>query len=356
MRQEQKALPEAYQLPEGFQRGPVSTRSPKVVYIEVTNRCNLRCATCVRTFFDREPLRDLPYEDFVKIAQQFPEMQRAYLHGIGEPLLNKDLPRMIRYLHERKVEVIFNSNGTLLTPDWQNALIESGLTEYRCSLDSPNPATYARIRGADLLPRVITNLQGLASKVLQKKLEMPRVSLWCVVTRENLSEMPDVIRLAARIGVPEVYLQRLVYFARSPGQQFGMSREGETIFGVEDDLQEEVLTKCERLSQDLSIKFRASGALDPRGSLAASSPADALPWQQCLRPWTTAYITANGNCLSCCIIPFASADYSPIILGNVFEQPFTTIWNSAAYQEFRSRLLSDHPNQGCASCGVHWSL
>ena len=39
-------------------------------------------------------------------------MQRALLHGIGEPLLNKDLPKIIHYLKGRQVEVIINSNGT----------------------------------------------------------------------------------------------------------------------------------------------------------------------------------------------------------------------------------------------------
>ena len=40
--------------------------------------------------------------------------------------------------------------------------------------------------------------------------ERPRVSLWFVGMQENLHELPDFVRLAADLGVPEVYLQRLV--------------------------------------------------------------------------------------------------------------------------------------------------
>ena len=93
-----------------------------MVFIEVTNRCNLLCETCPRTYFTREPLKSLTFDEFRMIAEQFPEMRRCALHGIGEPLLNRELPRMIAYLKARGVEVLFNSNGTLLTPAWQEAL------------------------------------------------------------------------------------------------------------------------------------------------------------------------------------------------------------------------------------------
>jgi MoaA/NifB/PqqE/SkfB family radical SAM enzyme len=148
---EQKFLPDAYRLPEGSQRGAITQVEPRVVFIEVTNRCNLLCQTCPHTFFDREPLKSLTLEEFITIAEQFPQMQRALLHGIGEPLLNRDLPEIIRYLKGRNVQVIINSNGTLLSPAWQENLISSGLDEYRCSIDGARDEIYACIRGANLL-------------------------------------------------------------------------------------------------------------------------------------------------------------------------------------------------------------
>ena len=66
-------------------------------------------------------------EEFEAICAQFPAMERAVLHGLGEPLLNRHLPDMIRHLKGRGITVLFNSNGTLLTPEWQEALVRSGL-------------------------------------------------------------------------------------------------------------------------------------------------------------------------------------------------------------------------------------
>ncbi len=353
---EQEFLPDAYKLPEGSIRGPVSTVEPRVVFIEVTNRCNLLCETCPRTFFTREPLKSLSFKEFVEIAEQFPKMQRAVLHGIGEPLLNRELPQMIRYLKDRDVEVLFNSNGTLLTPKWQEDLIHSGLDQFRCSIDGAEDATYAKIRGADLLYKIKEGLAGLVATKARLHASKPDISIWCVATQENLPEMPDLVRLSAQLGVPEVYLQRMVYFAQESGDQYGMATDDFAVFGKHNQLQSEIIAECEELSATLGVSFRASGARDPRNSLAAARNEDFRPWTACMRPWTTAYITANGNCLPCCISPFATNDYDSLILGNLFDKPFSTVWNDSAYRTFRSDFFSDQPHKACASCGVYWSL
>ena len=353
---ESKFIPEAYLLPEGQLRGPKIDSGPKVVFIEVTNRCNLLCQTCPHTYFQREPLKSLSLEEFITIADQFPQMQRALLHGIGEPLLNRELDQIIKVLKDRDVEVIINSNGTLLTPKWYEKLIDSGLDQYRCSIDGATDETYARIRGAALLPKLKRGLEGLVKTKERLGVATPRISIWCVATRENLQELPDILRLASDLGVPEVYVQRLVYFAGELDQQYGMARDDLAIFGKDDEPEERIIQACYKLSHELGINFQASGGRDPVSSFAAARPADFAPWQACMRPWTTAYVTANGNCLPCCISPFATQDYQSLILGNLFERPFSEIWNGRPYQNFRTDLLSEHPNPACASCGVYWSL
>ncbi len=348
-------LPDAYRLPDGAVRGARMGAMPRMVFIEVTNRCNLRCETCPRTYFTREPLKTLTFAEFRAIADQFPAMQRCALHGIGEPLLNRELPAMIAYLKDRGVEVLFNSNGTLLTPAWQEALARSGLDQYRCSIDGARRETYARIRGADLLDKVVAGLGGLVQTKVRLGLSTPQISIWCVATRENIAELPELVRMAADLGVPEVYLQRMVFFAQDAGQQYGMARQDLAIFDSALGQQEAIVAECEALSAQLGIAFRVRRP-HLRGSLAAKRSAGDAPWRACMRPWTTAYVTANGNCLPCCISPFSTSNYESLILGNLFERPFADIWNETAYGMFRERLLSVDPHPACAGCGVLWSL
>ena len=108
---------------------------PRSIYIEPTTRCNQFCRQCPRTWLPREDDRDLSYDDFRRIVDQFPVLERVVLHGLGEPLLNEELPRMIRHLKERSAYVLFNSNGVLLTRERAQALADARLDEYRLSMD-----------------------------------------------------------------------------------------------------------------------------------------------------------------------------------------------------------------------------
>ena len=77
-------LPAAYQGIDPTTRGTVAATSPRNVFIEVTNHCNLLCETCPRTFNTYEEPKTLGWDDFLRIVEQFPRMERAVLHGIGE--------------------------------------------------------------------------------------------------------------------------------------------------------------------------------------------------------------------------------------------------------------------------------
>src|SRR6266567_1334487 len=109
------------------ERGPVAEVEPVCLYLETTNRCNLLCTTCPRTFEALEPPADMSWELFTSIVDQFPKIARVVLHGVGEPMMVRELPRMIRYLRDRGAYVLFNTNGTLLTRRKGKELVESGL-------------------------------------------------------------------------------------------------------------------------------------------------------------------------------------------------------------------------------------
>ena len=120
--------------------GPVAARDPVCLYLETTNRCNLLCTTCPRTFDELEPEADMSWELFTRIVDQVPNIARVVLHGVGEPMLVKELPRMVRYLKARGAYVLFNTNGTVLTAKKGRELADTGLDELRVSLDAADAA------------------------------------------------------------------------------------------------------------------------------------------------------------------------------------------------------------------------
>jgi MoaA/NifB/PqqE/SkfB family radical SAM enzyme len=249
--------------------------------------------------------------------------------------------------------VLFNTNAVLLDERRGDVLCAAGLDELRISLDAASPALYHKLRGIDKFEQIIANVRAFVAR--HGGHEHPCVSLWFVGMRENLHELPDFVRLAAGIGVREVYLQRLVYFGNGErlDERTTMVVE-QSLFGSLEQRQARLIAECEALAAGLGLTFRASGAATPHESVMVKGE---HPWQGCYRPWALMYITATGTALPCCIAPFATPDYQQIMLGNVFERPLAEVWNGRRYQELRAAVLGERPAPWpCQHCGLRWSL
>lgn len=334
----------------GDERGSVAENDPVCLYLETTNRCNLLCTTCPRTFEELEPPGDMSWALFTSIVDQFPNIARAVLHGVGEPMMVRQLPRMIRYLKERGTYVLFNTNATLLTLRKGRELLESRLDELRVSIDAAEPRSFLLVRGRDMFDRIVRNVRAFTALQRDLQCETPRVSLWLTGLKETVAELPAFVRLAHSIGVREVYLQRLVYFPDGEG----LAREESALFERLNGAEEARIREAEELARSLGIAFNASGATEPGTSLKQQK--DTQPWSLCRRPWTLMYFTANGKALPCCIAPFSMRGYDGFTLGDATQQSLREIWNGPRYQEFRRALLSDKPPAACARCGLRWSL
>src|SRR6202050_4328065 len=190
---------------------------PVCLYLETTNRCNLLCTTCPRTYEELEPPADMSWALFTSIVDQIPNLSRAVLHGVGEPMLVKNLPRMVRYLKDRGTYVLFNTNGTVLNERNGRALIEADLDELRVSFDAAPPESYRAIRGKNYFNRILKNVRAFRELQEREGHTKPRVSAWLAGLRETIEELPDFMRVAAETGVKEVHLQRLVFFHDNAG-------------------------------------------------------------------------------------------------------------------------------------------
>jgi MoaA/NifB/PqqE/SkfB family radical SAM enzyme len=332
------------------ERSEVAARDPVCLYLETTNRCNLPCTTCPRTFEELEPAANMSWDLFRSIVDQYPAIARVVLHGVGEPLMVPNLPRMIRYLKERGTYVLFNTNGTLLNERRGRDLIASGLDELRVSLDAAEPVAFKAVRGKDAFDRIVKNVR--AFRALQRNLgaAAPRVSLWLTGLKETIVQLPAFVDLAADLDVPEVHLQRMVFF---PDGQ-GLSRADQSLFERVDADEERLIREAEARAKHRGILFDASGATEPGTSLKRA--ADKRPWSLCTRPWTLMYFTAHGRALPCCIAPFSMRGYDAFTLGDATQQSLREIWNGEKYRAFRAGLLSDTPPTACANCGLRWSL
>jgi len=325
---------------------------PICLYLETTNRCNLLCTTCPRTYEELEPPADMSWDLFTRIVDQLPNIERAVLHGVGEPMLVKNLPKMVRYLKGRGAYVLFNTNGTLLNERNGRALIEAGLDELRVSLDAATAKSFRAVRGRDYFGRILKNVRTFRDLQEREGRDRPRVSAWLTGLKETIAELPAFVKVAAEIGVKEVYLQRLVFFE---SDSVGLARPDQALYERMSGEEAAHLEEATRLAGAYGMTFSASGATSEPGTSLKRQDDDS-PWSMCRRPWTVMYFTANGRALPCCIAPFSKRGYENYTLGDATQQSLRGIWNGAAYRAFRDQLLSDRPPDACASCGLRWSL
>src|SRR3954471_16044975 len=112
--------------------------------ISVTDRCNFRCVYCMpkevfgreHRFLDRKEL--LTFEEIARIAGAFVGLgvQKLRITG-GEPLVRRDLERLIAMLAELDVDLTLTTNASLL-PQKAQALADAGLRRSTRSLHSPH--------------------------------------------------------------------------------------------------------------------------------------------------------------------------------------------------------------------------
>lgn len=170
--------------------------------IESTRRCNLRCPMCPRTIkLERgEKLEegDLNFRLFKKVIDEGAAngLYSIKLSYLGEPLVCKDIIKMVAYAKSKGIiDVMFNTNGALLTENISKELIEAGLDKLFISFDSPFKERYEKIRVGTTFERVIENVKNLVRLRNEAGVLAPIIRVSMVVMKENKEEVLDYIKL-----------------------------------------------------------------------------------------------------------------------------------------------------------------
>ena len=152
--------------------------------IEPTNTCNLRCTFC---FVTEGMTREGGFMDldlFKKIIDDCPDLEHLCMHNWGEPLLHKDIFKMIEYAKNKGVNyVVMNTNGTLLTDKMIGQIVDSKLDIIRFSIDG-SAETFKRVRGVEL-KKIEQNINKLKNV---KEIRRPELKMGVVFTIEEDTE------------------------------------------------------------------------------------------------------------------------------------------------------------------------
>ena len=215
---------------------PTLREHPSKLFVEVTSRCNMSCAMCVKqTSGGADPEGDLSIPLFRALAPAFPGLDAFILNGVGEPLLHPQLEEMIRAARERMPTegwVGFQSNGLLLTDARAVSLASAGLDRVCFSIDGVSPETFRKIREGGEIEGVERALAAMAAA--KKRCGRPdlQVGVEFVVMRGNLRELPDALRWSAARGATFAIVTHVLPYDLYHGREAAFERNTDEAIAI----------------------------------------------------------------------------------------------------------------------------
>jgi MoaA/NifB/PqqE/SkfB family radical SAM enzyme len=297
--------------------------------IELTTRCPLRCKMCIRDAHTQWHTGDMSIPNFMKLLPYLRDVEAAVLEGWGEPLLYRDLIKVIRLVKEAGCRAGFVTSGWGLDEDYASELIQSGVDFIGFSLSGARPETHNVIRANSNLFSVLRSIGALQEFKARRKLTKPELHIVFLMLRDNLAEIPLLLEHARDLGIGEIVLINLIQVTTE-------WQEAQRLFDCGQIEEPELLNEAAAKARDLKIRLRNVPLSPGEVGVCAENPLKNL------------YISVDGNVSPCVYlyppVPspmrrlFCGTEHfvPKLSFGNLFDEPFENIWNSETYTAFRN--------------------
>lgn len=266
----------------------------------------------------------------------------------GEPLLYKDIVKMIMEASKYNWFIFINSTGWGVTKEFAFKLLDAGLSAFNVSIDSPHDEIHNKSRGmADLLKNSL-NTMKIFKEIRESYPEYAYfyTNIQTIITRKNYKDLPHIVELAIKLKVSSIYF---MYIYEDKENNFLMS---------EDQIDEFKKKIVPQILEVLSDNMMGKSIISYSGFVlkdlfntkynTIENYSKGIYWNDfnkvlslCDKPSKTAMILPNGNVLPCCMM---EGSYNAI-MGNIFESSFMEIWNNETYRMFRKNKA-----EYCKSC------
>ena len=283
-------------------RDAIVPAPPLRLWVEISSRCNLRCAVCPNKDLRSEQKGDMEWALFKKVVDQ----GRAFafeinLHHRGETLLHPEAGRFIRYAAEQGVFTRLHSNGTLLDATLSAEIIASDLQRLSISFDGFTASAYEKNRVGASFEQVADHIETFLRLRRRSGKKTPRLSIEVMELPSAATQKVDRRAFAARF------------------KKLGLD--------------------------ELVVKKPHNWA----GHLGA--PARKGRFSACTFPWNALLVFFNGDVLPCAQDFFGSGR-----LGNAQEEPLLDIWNCLRMHELRRAFAAGRISAfpACTDCDLVW--
>ena len=300
---------------------------PFVLDIEPTTFCNFKCRMCHVSDPDFVH-HHMPLDLFKRIINDNPQLIKIHLQGMGEPLLCPQLFDMISYADRKRILIQTTTNGSMLNEPNVRKLINARLTSIGISIDGATAGTFESIRQCSDFGKVVEGVKRLVAEK-RKARANTIIRAWTVVQKENANEAEGIVRLCKEIGFDCLVFQLFIsgwgktdWSAKNSGKQLDIACAKDQI------------EKAVSLGKQLDFNVRMH-----TGDIYSRQ-------KPCSWPWYSAFISADGFMVPCCIL----GDSRIKNFGNIQEKKLSVVWNSQPYRAFRTMHMNNAIPPFCRNC------
>jgi pyrroloquinoline quinone biosynthesis protein E len=307
------------------QDGPPARQPvPTGLLAELTYRCPLKCTYC------SNPVELAPYRDELSTDEWLRALDEARRLGVlqvhlsgGEPLLRRDLSRLVGHAHRLGMYTNLITSGIPLRDETLTALAESGLDHLQLSIQDADPSA------ADAVAGMPAHRRKLAAAALVRRHGIP-LTVNVVLHAGNIGRLPQIAALGVELGAGRLELAHTQFYgwgwrnraALLPTTQ-QMARAQHAVAAVRD-----------RFGDQVEIVYVPA---DYHGDRP----------KPCMHGWgmRQLVVAPNGDVLPC----LAAGQIPDLGVENVRERSLADIWySSPAFNRFRGTQWMPEPCRGCA--------
>ena len=361
---------------------------PAQLFLEITSRCNLRCAKCGFAW-DPELAKngkDIPWPVLAKMDDFFAAATEVYTFGYGEMFLYPELAPLITVLKNHHCRVSGLTNGTMIRPADAVWLVATGYDHLAFSIDGATEETMDRLRGASH-KKILNVLRQIHDEKQRRQTKAPNIVVNFVAQADNYKELPELARQLAPLGIYFFGVNPLHHFSVNPGgydeyyQKYRLSHvdraEWEALVAEAKTISEGAGTIFENFvnpafewpaaDSTAPAKLHVHAEPPPPEPPAAGEPTAApvaeaappvptnretgLPSMYCHYPWTTLYLSASGTAKVCCYMGVKEGLGSFTADGGI-----ARVWNGPELQSVREHIREGRVHELCRECVAHRSF
>ena len=294
---------------------------PSTIQIETTNICNLSCPLCLNSEIENNEKKHLKFDEFKFIVDKFDNNLSLFLTKFGEPFLNPNIFKIIRYAKYKGHRTTLSSN-LLLKKKLLDEIVKSGLDSIVLSIDGISSESYSKYRIKSNFKSVYENMLILNEIKRKNNLSTPIIRWQFLVNKYNVNEVEKAKEIAKVNGL-DIYFDNIGLADDMP----------DSFCGDLKSLKEEWIPKNSKFIRDYY-----------NGKSKYNVKAGA-----CQFLWESMSINVNMKVTPCCYTYMEESYFGDLTKNSVME-----IWNNEHYRAARMLFHKKKQNYGkkviCMKC------